>query len=538
MSEKRAADELLEALSRLDMEAPPPLPEEQSRRICERAVRQIRREQDGRQDIEERGSKMGNGTKKGRRTLGRAVRIGLIAAALCCGGTLTVCAVGPQIVSMLSGRISYFDEAPSASSVKDPVEAPRTDFTETRQKLEAYNAPIGETITDNGVSVTLDNISMDVTSMDIFLTISGDEAIGAIMGEDDYGPLWDRFYGRGPNFYIPLVNGKDIAQYDAEDWYLNDDGSLKLWRHYILTDIPEGEEITVQLSDDTALGRSGAWDFTVTLDGESVRAGARVAEPADYPLPSIDYGRIDGVQITMDRNLHLQYLAFGPIGGVLRTEVKETYLTGPDGSDIVKSDGLDAGMLYITDDTGRELYTSKSSSIGGDAVNLTAPDENAASLTLTPVIQQFTEDGEWMGEDRTVTLDELKKGMKIETSPIGGYTVENFTIKDGTISFDLKPYGWNPARSGEVLRPQDNGKITEVEEEVTGLQGGETATFLKSGLLSSIVDPQTGVISFRYDYYAATDAELNTITEWKYSYTEMKLDTEHAVTVQLNPLES
>ena len=537
MSERRAADELLDALSRLELDAPPPLPEEQSRRICERAARQIFQEQNGCQDTE-RGSKMENGTKKGRRTLGRAVRIGLIAAALCCGGTLTVCAVGPRIVSMLSGSIGFFSEAPSPSEVADPVEAPRTDFTETRRKLEAYNAPIGETVTASGVSVTLDNISMDVTSMDIFLTISGDEAIGEIMGEDDYGPLWDRFYGRGPNFYTPLVNGKEIAQYDAEDWYLNDDGSLKLWRHYILTDIPEGEEITIELKDDTALGRSGAWDFTVTLDGESVRAGTRAAEPADYPLPSIDYGRIDGVQITIDRNLHLQYLAFGPIGGVLRTEVKETHLTGPDGSDIVKTDGLDAGMLYITDDTGRELYTSKSSSIGGDAVNLTAPDENAASLTLTPVIQQFTEDGEWMGEDRTVTLDELKKGVKIETSPIGGYTVENFTIKDGTISYDLKPYGWNPARSGEVLRPQDNGKITEVEEEVTGLQDGETATFLKSGLLSSIVDPQTGIISFRHDYYAATDAELNTITEWKYIYTEMKLDTEHAVTVQLNPLES
>ena len=184
MSERRAADELLDALSRLELDAPPPLPEEQSRRICERAARQIFQEQNGCQDTE-RGSKMENGTKKGRRTLGRAVRIGLIAAALCCGGTLTVCAVGPRIVSMLSGSIGFFSEAPSPSEVADPVEAPRTDFTETRRKLEAYNAPIGETVTDNGVSVSLDNISMDVSSMDIFLTISGDEAIGAIMGKDD-----------------------------------------------------------------------------------------------------------------------------------------------------------------------------------------------------------------------------------------------------------------------------------------------------------------------------------------------------------------
>ena len=77
-----------------------------------------------------------------------------------------------------------------------------------------------------------------------------------------------------------------------------------------------------------------------------------------------------------------------------------------------------------------------------------------------------------------------------------------------------------------------------MKEEVTGLQDGETATFLKSGLLSYVVDPQTGVVSVRHDYYAATDDELGTITEWKYDYREVNLDTEHAVTVQLNPLES
>ena len=72
---------------------------------------------------------------------------------------------------------------------------------------------------------------------------------------------------------------------------------------------------------------------------------------------------------------------------------------------------------------------------------------------------------------------------------------------------------------------------------MTNLQDGGTATFLKSGLLSSTIDPQTGVVSVRHDFYAATDEELETVTEWKYSYAEAELDTENAVTVPLASLD-
>ena len=466
-------------------------------------------------------------------TINRTLRISLIAAAILCGSAVTVCAVGPQLVTMLGGKIGFFEEAPSQSEVSDPVEAPRTNFVETQKKLEAYNAAIGETVTDNGVSITLDNISMDVTSMDIFLTITGQEAIDEIMSWDDYGPLWNRFFGVGPDFYYATINGETIAQYDVEDWYLNDDGSLKLWRHYILTDVPEGDEIQVVLEDNSALARSGNWKFTVTLDGESVRAGAKVAQLADFPMPEVTRKGIDGEDYTINKDLHLHYLAFGPVGGVIQTTVEEKHTTASDGSDVMLYEGMDASMLYITDNTGKELHTCKATSISGSALNLTAPAENATSITLTPVVSN--ENGA-SRETRTVSLDELKKGIKIETSAIGGYTVENFVIKDGAISYDLVPYGWSGYYS-EVLRPQYDGKITQVEEEVTNLQDGGTATFLKSGLLSSTVDPQTGVVSVRHDFYAATDEELETITEWTYDYNECKLDTENAVTVSLESLD-
>ena len=541
-------EQLLQALSELPpSDEPEQVPDVVNERICRLALRKIQSASDETFVMSEQGFESEDYGKTGRNhtmnkhsqkgklgsTINRTLRISLIAAAILCGSAVTVCAVGPQLVTMLGGKIGFFEEAPSQSEVSDPVEAPRTNFVETQKKLEAYNAAIGETVTDNGVSITLDNISMDVTSMDIFLTITGQEAIDEIMSWDDYGPLWNRFFGVGPDFYYATINGETIAQYDVEDWYLNDDGSLKLWRHYILTDVPDGDEIQVVLEDNSALARSGNWKFTVTLDGESVRAGAKVAQPADFPMPEVTRKGIDGEDYTINKDLHLHYLAFGPVGGVIQTTVEEKHTTASDGSDVMLYEGMDASMLYITDNTGKELHTCKATSISGDALNLTAPAENATSITLTPVVSN--ENGA-SRETRTVSLDELKKGIKIETSAIGGYTVENFVIKDGAISYDLVPYGWSGYYS-EVLRPQYDGKITQVEEEVTNLQDGGTATFLKSGLLSSTVDPQTGVVSVRHDFYAATDEELETITEWTYDYNECKLDTENAVTVSLESLD-
>ncbi len=541
--------ELLAELQKLQMKdssATGSLPPEQNKRICHMALSKI-----GYEKFEADPSlkkNMGNDTmtqeeenmnKKGSRmrTLRRALRIGMIAAALCCAGAVTAYAVGPQLISMLGESIGFFSNAPSQKEVNDPMDAPRGSYTATRQKLEAFNAPVGQSVTDNGITVTLDTISMDVASMDIFLTIKGDEAIENIEKIEGYGPLWGKFYGAGPNFYWLKINGREIAQPDVEDWYLADDGSLKLWRHYLLTEAPQGDEITVELNEtERALDRSGKWCFTVTLDGDSVRAGGKTVEPGTYPVTEVTYSNFDGFgnSLTLNQDIGLSYLAFGPKGGVIETEVTEKTFTNENGNTEYAYEGLDANMLYITDDTGKELYSSKSTSIGGSALNLTSPDPAATKLTLTPMWYQFQEDGP-ASETRTITTAELKNGVKVETSAYGGYTVKNFSILNGVISYDLVPYGWNLS-SGEVLRPQDDDKISMVSEEATELGTGQPATLLHSALLSSTFDPQTGVVSVRHDYYAATDQELQTITQWKYEYFYVEKDTEHAITVDLRDM--
>ena len=52
-----------------------------------------------------------------------------------------------------------------------------------------------------------------------------------------------------------------------------------------------------------------------------------------------------------------------------------------------------------------------------------------------------------------------------------------------------------------------------------------------------LMDPRTGVISWRLDYYAATEEQLNAVTGWRLYYEgDAELDTAHAVTLPLEPL--
>ena len=104
----------------------------------------------------------------------RVLRTVLIAAAIACVGTATVFAA-PALLRMLQGELPFFQSARTQSQVSDPLEAPRGSYDGARQQLEAYNAPVGQTVESAGISVTLDNVAMDVSGMDAFFTIRGGE---------------------------------------------------------------------------------------------------------------------------------------------------------------------------------------------------------------------------------------------------------------------------------------------------------------------------------------------------------------------------
>lgn len=460
-----------------------------------------------------------------RRLAGAAAAVAAVSAF-----SLTAYAVGPALLQMLQGKVGFFAEAPAAGEVDNAADAPRGTYDALQTSIEAYNAPVGQTVTCSGVTITLDNISMDAAGMDVFFTVTGERAVKGVLDPDDYQPEWSQLGAAEPRFWEVTVNGEAIAQKDTSDFYRVDDNTLKLWCHYLLAETPAGETVSVQLAEtSSALGVEGEWRFDVALDGASVRAGGKTVAPGTYETGS--------------EPLTLSRLAFGPVGGVVGTEVTETPITEGVFQNYV-THGLPANMLYIVDDTGRELAMTKEESTGSTVgettyYNLIAPDPAATALTVTPVLFTEPAEGQDWAEQRTVTTEELQNGAKIETSPIGGYTVQNFKREGSAITMDLVPYGWTGGRCLELM-PDDEGLISMVASsavQVGGPEDGQTVTAYLSALCSSSFDPKTGVFTLRFDYYAATEEELAQITTWHYYYESgYSLDTAHAVTLPLEEI--
>lgn len=481
----------------------------------------------------------------------RVLRTVLIAAAIACVGTATVFAA-PALLRMLQGELPFFQSARTQSQVSDPLEAPRGSYDGARQQLEAYNAQVGQTVESAGISVTLDNVAMDVSGMDAFFTIRGEDAIRAVMDADGYEPDWDKLQTGTDGFDAVSLNGDTgILQhsYGQTDFYLDEDGALKMWSHYILNAVPQGDELELTLASRWQLGVEGDWSFTVMLDGASVRAGGLTAQPGVYDVgqsvtvdPTQEAGgqpaQVSGETepVTVEQPLDLRYLAFGPVGGCLVADIpNETLFNGQISVDA----GLSPYAFQITDDTGKILYPTSVAwwQNGESRFNLTAPDTAATSITLTPVVP----DGEASAPqaEATVTVEEMKNGARLETSSLGGYMVQNFAIQDHAITFDLVPYGWPGGQL--TIEPDDEGLVSMAEDEAVLFNEGEpdqTVTAWHTGLMSESIDGTTGVRTYRLDYYAATREELEQIPSFHYfCWNGYRLDTAHAVTLPLQPVE-
>ena len=459
------------------------------------------------------------------RRMAKRTGVLFVAAAILCAMSVTAVAAGPTLLKMVEGRIGFFDNAPTQSDVQNPADTLHGNYPATAASMEAYNVSVGQTAASNGVTITLDTISMDGTTINAFFTITGDQAVKGVLDPDDYAPEWSQLGRFAPRFNTITVNGEAIAQSNGTDFYRVSDNTLKLWKHYTLTAAPEGETIHIAMKETSALNVKGEWNFQVHLDRSSVCANTRVA-------PS-------GIYQTATDPLRLKYLAFGPVGGTIAADMGETAVQNTDGTDSVSKPGLNPGRVYMVDNTGKELYATRDNTMGVNATgthsySVSSPDAEATAVTLTPVTYDMA-----LGaypEGRTVTTEQMKHGARIATNPLGGFTIENYKVENSAITFQMVPYGYT-GPDIESLNPQDDGIITYAEEIVTDPVTGEQMVIYQSGLSSATADPQTGIITVRHDYFAATEEELNQISEWTYSYDPgYSLDTNHSITLPLEEL--
>ncbi len=466
--------------------------------------------------------------------LRRSLRAGLAAAAVVCLGTFTVCA-GITLLPMAAEKIGFFESAPSREQAKDPGDAPRGEH-DGRTSVAAFNTRVGQSVTDSGITMTLDNVSMDAAGMDLYFTVDAGQAEEEQLkaqadAHSEYMPRWYQMEnGLEPGFDIRL-NGRQVKVIDTgcTDSYKAEDGTFKLWTHLPLMSLPEGEEISMEIGIPDMLGRKGNWNFQLVLDGKSVRTDALLGKAGVYEqprLPALEDGTPE-----RSRDLDLAYLAFGPRAGVAVSRIDLLDFTLADGyTKASAASGSTLGQFKITDSTGRELFTANSGQTllfdeedGFEYLveNVTPPDPAATSITLTPMV---LEEGS-TGEKSCVTTEELKNGVRLPTGPESGYIVRNFAVEGSSIRYEMVPYGWSLGYC--ELIPRD--------EEVTYYYEEDGSAHV--GLSSQVIDPATGTISCRHDYYAASPKELAGIEKWDYCFGSYTPDEEHSITIPLSRFE-
>lgn len=512
-------DRLANALEELQQRSPlntNPLDQSQSERICQMALQKLRSEHTGhaQESIPFRGQQ--RAAHKDRRRVGRSLRIGLVAAALLCVSSISVYAVGVKLLPMLAENIGFFENAPSRHQVDNPAQAPRGEHG-SQQMVEVFNTAVGTSVENSGITLTLDNVSMDIAGVDAFFTVQGQQVIEKLIAENDYMPLWD-VLGSG-TFFDAKLNGLDM-QYAAQsnDWYQTEDGALKVMVHFLMPQLPEGEQLNLQISSSLLMKQEGNWSFDVALDGASVRSGGKVGEAGTHALPK----EVDEAVGEINMDLDLAYLAFGPRGGVMMTN--NNYWEQQEENGVPLYSGYDHSTpdrFMITDSTGKVLFVTNSMAYSYDEddrfiADLTLPDPAATSVTLTPM--------KWMGyehtENLTFTTQQLKEGVKIPCGPESGYYIKDFVQEGSSFRWELEPYGYGP--NTLELIPNDAEMIT--------MTNGH------SGLISSVVDPRTGTYSCRLDYYVATPEEVASIQEWSVPVGGYQPDHAHAITIPLSDL--
>lgn len=510
---------LSKALEQLEQRSPlqaAPTNKAQNERICRMALEQIRTEASSNTADTIAFPAQKAGPYKTARRVRRPLRVGLVAAALLCFGSISVYAVGTQLLPMLSERVSFFADAPSQQQADNAADAPRGGHS-SHALVETFNTAVGTTVESSGISLTLDNVSMDISGVDAFFTADAPEIIQQLIDKNDYAPLWDVLGGGA--FFEATLNGTPLAGSPvASDWYRTEDGKVKFMVHFLLPQLPEGEQLNLQLHSSYLFDQEGDWNFQVALDGASVRSGGKIGASGLHPLPA------DEEQDNKD--LDLVYLAFGPRGGAMMTR-SHYWADIPEGSSVPLFSGYNGSTpddFMITDNTGKTLYATNTNYCDWqeqDEANyfiadLTLPDPAATSITLTPMLRDSN-------TDMTVTTQQLKEGLDVPTGPESGFHIKNFVQEGSSFRWELEPYGYGPFNL--ELIPHDDELVT-------------TTSNGRFGLVSSVLDSQTGIYSCRLDYYAATAEEVASITEWHIPISQNRPDHEHAVTIPLSDLPS
>lgn len=399
-------------------------------------------------------------------------------------------------------------------------------FEGVENAIDSITTDVNQSISADGVTLTLDTVTMDDNFVDAVFTAKYSDPVdlGDIFADETasksiqtlwFTPGFWMCIGEDPN----PGKGNVIPQTDPPQGTFIDDSTLRVTARFQLPDVyddnvdiyfrtatltnAEGRDVVGQMN---AESDNNIFVYQASVDKSAAKPYIKAAEPKEYT-----FNTVDGV-----KKLTLKKLIFSPLGTLISYEFPQDNY-----SNAALKDAMAINNLYIEDDLGNvaNLYSDMGRSTQFEdyqMYELLGLSPDAESITVTPIISNPG----GFSENRIYSMDGIE-GQRIEVNPFGGYIVKRVSIKENRIEFEVTPYGRVHLGGFGIDFVMDDEDALPPEN----LKASTENTY----------DSATGNYTYALTYYTAAESQIRDIKSFYVHYDGgIALDENAAITIPLS----
>lgn len=423
--------------------------------------------------------------KKVAKTKRTALRILLVAAVILIPTTVGVFATDVG-ANMTNGVINYFN-APHEFK-----------YLSKQAAYEEYNSEVGVSTTDQGITLTVDNIAVDDNYINIFYTLHNPTPI-KLAGDENDLEQW-RLNWTAPYFFFK-ANGHYIeppAQGEVEA-YLADAYTLKGMQRFAVMDTLD-DRVDLELYTEKIFNTKGQWHIPVSVDKSSVAVVSLTVNP------NIKARVTTGWNKEFPHNITVEKVSISPFGNqIVLSERAENTFT----------------QFTLRDEKGRYLTVIPGGTYGGNVLRkatnrfeFIGGRTDMTEITIIPIVTGDDNDGQPAPDMVAVEIGTYPISMPV--SELGGFVLDSLEI----------------TAEKAVARFHQEGAVQIITPNLMLLdENGEYLDFAE--FQDNDYDRATGEIIITQTFRNVSEKDLDRIKKVGYFTRTQRLNEDEAITIRL-----
>ncbi len=412
-------------------------------------------------------------------------KILLVAAGFIVFASMSVVA-SPLVGEMTSGVIDYFN-------------VPRDFKYISKQAVyEQYNSQMGVSASDQGIKVTVDNLAVDDSYINVFYTVESEKPI-RLLGDEETIEQW-RINWTAPHFWFK-EDGRYIeppAQNEI-DAYLEDPYTLIGMQRFAVVGTL-GDTVNLEIYADEIFGKEGRWHIPLSVDKSSVAVESLTVTPKLKAKVSTGWNGEYKHDITVEK------VSISPFGNqiVLSERAENTF-----------------SQFALRDEQGRYLTVIPTATYGGNFfIKVTNNFEfiggrtDMKELTLIPIVTGDEDDG--LPAPQLMSAEIGSYPIFMPESELGGFVMEDLELTSEKAVATFRQEG-AVGISNPDLRLLD--------------ENGDNLSF--TAFHDDSYDRETGKITITLTFKDVSEEDIAKVKKVGYYTHPMKLNEHEAIRIKL-----